>query len=170
MRADSWILNSLPEALVDDWFDLHIHTEFDMQVMAYHHLRVAFTDGNVRWRWRAQPRTLAGTKNTKPDLVLYKGTVQYDAIEMKCLLDGFNWQRLETDLEKLRLWKQAGLRHAYLLVLYDDETTADLGTKDEWMKSYLTFIGANVRRYPGSDRKRSRYDATRRRWETHYRQ
>ncbi len=169
MRADSWILSDLPEALIEDWYDLHIHTEFDMQVIAYHHLRVAFTGGNDTWRWRAQPRAAAGTKHTKPDLVLYKGTAPYDAIEMKCLLDGFNWQRLEADLEKLRLLRLEGLRHAYLLVLYDDETTADLGAKEDWMKNYLTFVGANVRRHAGSDRRRAQYEGARRRWETYYR-
>jgi len=73
------------------------------------------------------------------------------------------------DIQKLKGLRDE-LRHAYVLVLYDDETMAKLGQKEEWMKNYLTFVGANVRRHRGpKNRRRSQHQAARRRWETYYR-
>ena len=38
------------------------------------------------------------------------------------------------------------LRHAYQLVLYDDDDVLSITyDKEPWMKQYLTFVGANVR-------------------------
>jgi len=93
MRAGSWILNDLPELLVDDWYSMLIHTEFDMQMASYHYLRVAHGDSDT-WRFREQPHMTADCGNVKPDIVIHEGTVAYDAIEMKCQLDGFSWSRL----------------------------------------------------------------------------
>jgi hypothetical protein len=172
MKADSWILRDLPKLLVDDWYKLLISTEFDVQVAAYHHLRKAYDrDRHLQWRIRAQPLLKVRGGEVKPDIVIYKGTILYDVIEIKCLLDGFSWTRIEQDLKKFRtLQTSEGLRHAYMLVVYDDDVVAGLQgrDKDPWMKNFLTFVGANVRR-SATGRLRAHYASTRRRWTKYYR-
>ena len=69
-------------------------------------------------------------------------------------------------MEKLRrLKKKLKLRHAYQLILYDDDDLWGLPYKKEsWMKQYLTFVGANVRRHE-TGRIRRGYQEARKRWE-----
>jgi hypothetical protein len=108
---------------------------------------------------------LAGGRSVKPDVVVFKNTLPYDVFELKCHLGGIRESPLDADLEKLHSLKDhLNLRHAYQLVLYDDDVW-DLGyDKDLWMKQYLTFVGANVRRHVHG-RVRRGYDDARRRWE-----
>ena len=72
---------------------------------------------------------------------------------------------LDEDLDKLKEMKtQWNLRHAYQLVLYDDDNVLRLvHDKEPWMKQYLTFVGANVRRHD-SKRMRHGYEESRARW------
>jgi hypothetical protein len=48
VKADPWILNDLPEFLVDDWYDLQLYSEFDAQVATYYHLRRHFQKERAR--------------------------------------------------------------------------------------------------------------------------
>jgi hypothetical protein len=140
-----------------------------MQASAYFWLRQQFErDRNEKWVIRTQP--VLGTPHgiRKPDIVVYKGLTPYDFIELKChLRDGFKPSGLAADLEKLRDLKPVhNVRHAYQFVLYDDEHTWQFNKLDgAWMHHYLTFVGANVRRHPTSDRQRNGYKDARARWE-----
>lgn len=168
LRADSWILHELPEHLVVDWYNLQIFTEYDLQVATYYSLRREFErTRSEQWLVRTQPSLdLTGGKMVKPDVVIFKNTLPYDVFELKCHLDGARESSLDADLEKLRRLKDRfNLRHAYQLVLYDDDDILNLVyQKEPWMKQYLTFVGANVRRHQNG-RLRRGYDEARRRWE-----
>jgi len=168
LRADSWILHELPERLVADWYNLQIFTEYDLQVATYYWLRREFErTRSKQWLVRTQPiLNLAGDKSVKPDVVVFKNTLPYDVFELKCHLGGIRESLLDTDLEKLhRLKDRFNLRHAYQLVLYDADDVWDLAyDKEPWMKRYLTFVGANVRRHVHG-RMRRGYHRARQRWE-----
>lgn len=168
MRADTWILHDLPERLVQDWEDGLIYTEADMQSAAHYWLRRHFEKWrSMSWSIRTEPPLPTPEGIRKPDLVLYKNATPYDFFELKCqLLGGFNSLRLEPDLEKLRALKPVyNVRHAYQFVLYDDDDIWRFAQKEPWMKTYVTFVGANVRRHPDSGYKRSSYDVSKSRWD-----
>jgi hypothetical protein len=56
MKADSWILNELPEYLIKDWYELYIYNESDMQASAYYWLRDYFDrERSAKWIVRTQP-------------------------------------------------------------------------------------------------------------------
>ena len=164
MKADSWILHKLPDAILSDWYCLYIYTEHDLQVATYHWLRAHFDrERSDNWIVRSQPTLDAEGGTMKPDLVIYRNTIPYDAIELKCLMDGFRKNRLDPDLDKLqRLKTEHNLRHAYMIVLYDDDDVYS-PTRQQWMKNYLTYIGMNVRRHENG-RMRRGYKESRARW------
>lgn len=168
MRADSWILNEIPEYLIMDWYNLKIYTEFDLQATAYFWIRKYFErERSLNWIVRLQPSLILRNKFVKPDIVIYKNTVPYDVMEIKCQLQGFNEVLCRKDLDKLRRLKiEYNMRHAYQIVLYDDNKNISLPSymKEPWMKNYLTFVGANVHLHKDA-RKRRNYDQARRRWE-----
>lgn len=168
MRADSWILHDLPEHLFDDWYNLQIFTEYDLQVATYYWVRREFErTRSEQWLVRTQPTLdLANGKTVKPDVVIFKNTLPYDVFELKCHLGGIRESSLNADLEKFRRLKDRfNLRHAYQLVLYDHDDVWDLAyEKESWMKQYLTFVGANVRRH-AHGRMRRGYGDARSRWE-----
>lgn len=168
MRADPWILNDLPERLVDDWYDRYIFNEHDMQVATYYWLRRHFDRYRSEpWSVRAQPvLELRAGGCVKPDIVIYRNTLPYDIIELKCQLEGIRFELLNSDVEKLRALKAENIRHAYQLVLYDRDEVWDIpsATKKPWMQQYLTFVGANVRRHT-TGRLRRGYEAGRKQWE-----
>ncbi|MDO8140458.1 MAG: hypothetical protein Q6358_03080 [Candidatus Brocadiales bacterium] len=167
MRADSWILHHLPEQLVADWYNLLIFNEYDMQVATYWLRREFEHTRSDTWTVRTQPTLeMSGGKTVKPDIVVFKNNVPYDVLELKCHLDGVRETLLDDDLDKLRRLKRRwNLRHAYQLVLYDDEDVWSLTyDKEPWMRQYLTFVGANVRLHE-SGRLRRGYDNARGRWE-----
>lgn len=149
MRADTWILHDLPEQLVADWYNLQIFTEYDMQVATYYWIRREFErTRSDSWTVRTQPSLgMPGDTIVKPDIVIFKNSVPYDVLELKCHLDGVRATSLDDDLDKLRRMKDHwNLRHVYQLVLYDDEDVLRITyDKEPWMKHYLTFVGANVR-------------------------
>ncbi|WXG43955.1 MAG: hypothetical protein WED04_07990 [Promethearchaeati archaeon SRVP18_Atabeyarchaeia-1] len=177
-KADSWILNDLPEKLVEDWYSNFVYSEFDMQAAAYYWLRKYFeNERSERWFLRSQPLielSHGPTKEdtfVKPDITIYKGTQLVDAIELKCQLDGLQIPSINKDLEKLRTLK-TDLRHAYMFVLYDDELSGDFierrVAREEWMKNYLTFVWANVRRH-NNGRMRNNYSSQRKKWDIYWR-
>jgi hypothetical protein len=167
MRADSWILKDLPELIIRDWYDGHVYTESDMQASVYYWLRKHFEkERNAEWFIRTEPvlRTPSGIR--KPDIVVYRNSTPFDFIELKCQLDGFSSDALVADLDKLRDLKPVfNVRHAYQFVLYDEADSMKLRTRQEWMRRYVTFVGANVRRRPGNARQRPGYHEARRHWE-----
>jgi hypothetical protein len=110
---------------------------------------------------------MRSNKMVKPDIVIYKNTIPYDVFELKCQMGGFQPRTLEQDLDKLKALKREwNIRHAYQLVLYDDDSTHSLPTykKSDWMKNFLTFIPINIRR-SASGRQRDGYFDARKRWE-----
>ena len=167
MKADTWLLNGLPEQLVTDWYNLQIFNEYDMQVATYYWIRREFErTRSENWSVRTQPSLkMSGGRIVKPDIVIFKNSVAYDVLELKCHLDGVRETLLDEDLDKLKEMKtQWNLRHAYQLVLYDDDNVLRLvHDKEPWMKQYLTFVGANVRRHD-SKRMRHGYEESRARW------
>jgi len=156
--------------LVTDWYNLQIFTEYDLQVATYYWLRREFErTRSERWLVRTQPTMdLDGGKRVKPDVVVFKNVLPYDVFELKCHLAGIRESPLDADLAKLHRLKDCfNLRHAYQLVLYDDDDVWDLAyNKEPWMKQYLTFVGANVRRHPHGRMRRGYEDALRKwqRW------
>ncbi len=168
MRADPFFLHDLPERLVQDWYELNIYTEFDVQVAAYYWIRRRFErDRAEQWIVRTQPTLrLKSGRPVKPDVVIFKNTIPYDAIEFKCQWDGFNEVGLMDDVEKLRTLKtEYNLRHAYQVVVYDDPDCYSLPSrqKEPWMKNYLSFAGANVRRNRNGNARQG-YAEARSRW------
>lgn len=168
MRADSWVMDDLPELVVADWYNLFIFTECDLQVAAYYWLRRYFQrTRSEQWSVRTQPTLDVGSgKTSKPDVVVFKNALPYDVFELKCHLTGVRADRWEADLDKLRQLKEKwNIRHAYQLVLYDDDEVWGLPReKETWAKRYLTFVGANIRRHE-TGRMRRDYEQARRRWE-----
>lgn len=169
MRADSLILNDLPQYLIQEWYNLNIYNESDMQCCVYWWLRDYFdTVRSAKWIIRTQPTTPLDHGGTyKPDVSIFRNSVLYDAIELKCQLDGIYGTVFDKDIEKFRVLKtQYNLRHAYQLVLYDDERVLKLPSysKEDWMKDYLTLVAANVRYHP-SGRRRNNYQMARKKWE-----
>lgn len=169
MRADPWVVNELCEQLVCDWYELFIFSERDMQSAAYFWVRKYFDRNRTeRWRVRNEPifRLRDGT-HYKPDLVVFKDGRPVDAFELKCHLRRVDLGLWDKDLTKLcRLKDECKLRHAYQLVLYDAEGVSELASqKEPWMKRYLTFVGANVRRHEYTCRLRRGYHDARRLWE-----
>jgi hypothetical protein len=168
MRVDSFILNDLPEFLIDQWYDLDIYNESDMQCCTYFWLRDYFdNDRSGKWIIRTQPTTPLDRGTYKPDISIFKHSKMYDAIELKCQLDGIDDAVIDRDIEKFHMLKtQYNLRHAYQLVLYDDNDILELPSywKEDWMKDYLTLVPANVRKHP-SGRRRNKYESARKRWE-----
>lgn len=168
MRGDTWIINVLPEILVEDWYNLYIYSEYDLQVATYHWLRREFDKNrSVKWIVRTQPIILLKKGSVKPDIVIYKNTIPYDIFELKCQMNGFRESELQDDLDKFyRLKKEWNIRHAYQLVLYDDEVIIELPTyrKEDWMKNFLTFISVNIRR-SSTGRRRNNYDEAIKRWQ-----
>ncbi|MGA2325560.1 MAG: hypothetical protein ABSH05_04670 [Bryobacteraceae bacterium] len=158
----------LPELLVRDWYSLFIFTEYDLQVATYYWFRQHFErTRSERWSVRTQPRLVVGPGKTfKPDVVVFKDTLPYDVLELKCHITDVRADRWGADLEKLRQLKDKwNVRHAYQLILYDDDDVWDLpAQKEPWMKHYVTFVGANVRRHE-TGRMRRGYEHARRRWE-----
>jgi hypothetical protein len=158
----------LPELLVADWYNLFIFTEYDLQVATYYWLRRHFTrTRSEQWSVRTQPALAMGPgKSLKPDVVVFKNTLPYDVFELKCHLAGVRADRWDVDLEKLRQFKHKwNMRHAYQIILYDDNDVWCLPPhREPWMKHYLTFVGANVRRHENG-RMRRGYEEARRRWE-----
>ncbi|MGB3478667.1 MAG: hypothetical protein WBB67_05860 [bacterium] len=172
MRADSWILHELPELLVSDWYNYNIYSEFDLQVTAYFWLRKHFEKcSSIKWIVRAQPVIKLKTGNiVKPDIAIYRNTVLYDIIELKCQLGRLNFRAFAKDFKNLRKLKdEMELRHAYILVLYDYGRNLELPSsyKENWMKNYLTFIGANVR-LDTNKRQRYGYSNFRRNWDIYW--
>lgn len=155
-------------AVVADWYNLKIFTEFNLQVAAYYWLRCEFErTRSEQWLVRTQPTLDMGAgKTVKPGVVIFKNTLPYDVFELKCYLDGIHELLFDADLEKLhRLKDRFNLRHAYQLVLYDDDDVWDLAYgREPWMKQYLTFVGANVRRHANGRSSRG-YNDARGRWE-----
>lgn len=102
----------------------------------------------------------------KPDIVIYRNTIPYDVIEIKCQLNGFKHADCERDLDKLKKLKdEYNMRHAYQLILYDDEVVSIPSyEKESWMKTYLTFVGANVRLHE-NERQRRGYQEAKKRWQ-----
>jgi hypothetical protein len=171
MRADPFIRNNLPDLLIEDWYNLSIYNEFDLQVAAYYWLRREFDRlRSQHWIIRAQPRLEVGNAIMKPDIVIYKMSVPYDVIELKCQMVALRESPLRKDLDKLKALKKLNVRHAYLLVLYDDDgwydkfTRREISRREDWMKNYLTPVFANVRCH-AKGRKRRGYDEVRARWE-----
>ncbi len=167
MRGNSWIINELPELLVKDWYNLYIYSEYDMQVATYYWLRAYFDqERDKNWIIRTQP-TLIVKKEFRPDIALFRNTKIYDVMELKFQLNSFDESALLKDLDKFKRLRNAYyIRHAYQIVLYDDDKNIELPSyrKDPWMKKYVTFVGANVRRQRNR-RMRSGYAGVRERWD-----
>ena len=151
MKADSLIINKLPEFLVQDWTKLYMYSEFDMQVICYHWLRKHYQWRIGReWIVRTQPvLALGDSVKVKPDIVIYHGAKPIYAFELKCYFSQPNMIAIEKDQDKLRRLKVHGIRHAYQLVVYIDDGLLTLPShrKDEWMKNYFSFIGINLKRH-----------------------
>ena len=159
MRANPWMLNTLPKLVLRDWRDLRIYTEADLQGSVYFWLRRHFDAvRSSRWDFRSQPVIPIGGRDSRPDVVFFKRGVPYDAIELKVQLRGFSRHTLTREWDKLQRLKQhQGMRHAYQFVLYDSDEVFRLD-KADWMKNYLTFIGVNVRRYPSGKLRKGYWD------------
>lgn len=164
-RADPDILDLLRKELVKDWYELRLFSEYDLQCATYFWLRKHFdSERNDSWTLRTQPTLESKASFWKPDIVIYRNDVPYDAIELKFQMDGFTEAPIARDFEKFRkLKREWGLRHAYMFVLYDDADTFSL-TKDEWMKNYLTLVGVNVRLLDDGTPRRD-YKRVRQQWE-----
>ncbi|MBI3550950.1 MAG: hypothetical protein HY077_00405 [Elusimicrobia bacterium] len=169
MKADGWIVDLLKREVVNDWFDLRIYSEFDLQVCAYFWLRKYF-DGerSTKWIVRAQPlvRNARG-QIFKPDIAIFRNSILYDIIELKMFPGDLQHLPVLKDYKKLQhLKRELNLRHAYEVVCYDSDEKYHLPSrvKAPWMKNFLTPIFINFRRNENG-RLRRDYAATRRRWE-----
>jgi hypothetical protein len=107
MRADSTIMNWLPDNLVKDWYEFRIFSEYDLQVCAYHWLRQYFDKFRaVKWVVRTQPALVINGVLSRPDIVIYRGGVPYDVMELKFQMSGFSEVPIVRDYQKLLALKE----------------------------------------------------------------
>jgi hypothetical protein len=137
VRADSWSIHDLPEKLVNDWYDLFIFTEYDLQVATYYWLRREFDRSRSSF-WSVRTRLALEVRDgrkVKSDVVLFKNSVPYDIFELKSHLDTIRHAQWEADLDKLHELKDTwNIRHAYRLILYDNDVNWNLSAGTEpWM-------------------------------------
>lgn len=166
MKADTFVLNDLPEILVKDWYNCYLYSEFDMQVICYYWLRHRYC-GTARERIvRTQPvLKYDDGVSVKPDIVIFQKRIPLYAIELKCFFGEINFSKVRKDQEKLENLNKFGIKHAYQIVIYDSDSNFSIESRDkaDWMKNYYSFIGVNLRRHP-TGRLRANYEKTKRLW------
>ena len=96
MRADTWILNDLPEQLVADWYNLQVFNEYDMQVATYYWIRREFErTRSESWTVRTQPSLeMPGGTTVKPDIVIFKNSCPTTCLSLNATLTAFEKPRL----------------------------------------------------------------------------